>query len=113
MRPTEEITLSREYIARDPRTGLPIAVAKPRKSVKKAKVETGPWVALSDDDVFSMLRGQTDSASVRWKDETISLGTKYDIRALGPFHAARRHQAHRFLTESLESDTPETRIDAL
>ena len=57
MRPTEEITLSREYIARDPRTGLPIAVAKQRKSVKKAKVETGPWVALSDDDVFSLLEG--------------------------------------------------------
>ena len=113
MRPTEEITLSREYIARDPRTGLPIAVAKPRKSVKKAKVETGPWVALSDDDVFSMLRGQTDSASVRWKDETISLGLKYAIRALGRFHGVRVHQAHTFLLASLESDEAETRIAAL
>lgn len=113
MRPTEEITLSREYIARDPRTGLPIAVAKQRKSVKKAKVETGPWVALSDDDVFSLLEGKTDSVSVRWMDKTISLGITYAIRALGRFHGARVHQAHRFLLASLESDAPKTRIAGL
>lgn len=113
MRPTEEITLSREYIARDPRTGLPIAVAKSRKSVKKAKVETGPWVALLDDDIFSLIEGKIDSASVRWKDKTILLGRENAIRALGRFHGARVHQAHSLLLATFESDAPELRIAAL
>ena len=73
MRPTEENVLSREYIARDPRTGLPIAVAKQRKSKKKVKAETGPWVALSDEDVLALARGEMQAASVRWKDKTLSL----------------------------------------
>ena len=113
MRPMEEITLSREYIARDPRTGLPIAVAKQRKSVKKMKVESGPWVTLSDEEVFSLLKGEIETASVRWKDQTISLGRVYAIRALGRFHGVRVHQAHSLLIACLESDVVEDRIAAL
>ena len=70
-------------------------------------------MALSDDDVFSLLEGKTDSVSVRWMDKTISLGITYAIRALGRFHGARVHQAHRFLLASLESDAPKTRIAGL
>jgi hypothetical protein len=113
MRRMEETTLSREYIARDPRTGLPIAVAKQRKSVKKMKVETGPWVALSDEEIFSLLNGEIKTASVRWKDQTISLGRVYAIRALGRFHGIRVHQAHSLLIACLESDVVEDRIAAL
>jgi len=113
MRPMEEITLSREYIARDPRTGLPIAVAKQRKSVKKMKVESGPWVTLSDEEVFSLLKGETETVSVRWKDQTISLGRINAIRALGRFHGIRVHQAHSLLIACLESDVVEDRIAAL
>jgi len=113
MRPTEEITLSREYVARDPRTGLPIAFAKKPKSVKKMKIETGPWVALSDNDVFALLKGEIQTASVRWKDQTISLERTYAIRALGRFHGVRVHQAHSFLLACLESDAVEDRVAAL
>ena len=113
MRPTEEITLSREYVARDPRTGLPITFEKKRKSVKKMKIETGPWVALSDDDVFALLKGEIQTASLRWKDQTISLGRTYAIRALGRFHGVRVHQAHSLLLACLESDAVEDRVAAL
>jgi len=113
MRPTERITLSREYIARDPRTGLPIAVAKQRKSVKKMKVESGPWIALTDDDVFSLLQGKIETASVRWKDKTISLDRVYAIRALGRFHGVRVHQAHSLLLTCLESDAAGDRVAGL
>ena len=113
MRPTEENTLSREYVARDPRTGLPITFEKKRKSVKKMAVEKGPWVALSDEDVFALLKGDIETASVRWKDETISHGRTFGIRALGRFHGVRVHQAHSLLLACLESDTVEDRVAAL
>lgn len=113
MRPTEENTLSREYIARDPRTGLPIAVAKRRKSAKKMKVETGPWVALSDEEVFSLLNNEISTAAVRWKDQTINLDRTYALRALGRFHGVRVHQAHSLLLAGLESDEASERVASL
>ena len=113
MRLTEEDCMSREYIARDPRTGLPIAVAKQRKSKKKIKTETGPWVALSDADVLSLSSGEIEEASVRWKDRTVQLNRTHAIRALGRFHGARIHQAHTFLLQGLESDDAEIRVAAL
>jgi len=105
--------LSREYIARDPRTGLPIAVAKRRKSAKKIKVEKGPWVALSDEEVFSLLKGEISTASVRWKDKNVNLDRTYAIRALGRFHGVRVHQAHSLLLEGLESDEVAERVASL
>jgi len=113
MRPLEERNLSREYIARDPRTGLPIAVAKRRKSAKKIKVEKGPWVALSDEEVFSLLKGEISTASVRWKDKNVNLDRTYAIRALGRFHGVRVHQAHSLLLEGLESDEVAERVASL
>jgi len=113
MRPMEERNLSREYIARDPRTGLPIAVAKRRKSAKKIKVEKGPWVALSDEEVFSLLQGEISTASVRWKDQNVNLDRTYAIRALGRFHGVRVHQAHSLLLEGLESDEVAERVASL
>ncbi|HJL97450.1 MAG TPA: hypothetical protein QF401_04790 [Candidatus Poseidoniaceae archaeon] len=105
--------MSREYIARDPRTGLPIAVAKRRKSAKKIKVEKGPWVALSDEEVFSLLKGEISTASVRWKDKNVNLDRTYAIRALGRFHGVRVHQAHSLLLEGLESDEVAERVASL
>jgi len=113
MRPTEESNLSREYVARDPRTGLPIAVAKQRKSVKKMKVETGPWVALLDEDIFALIKGQIETASIRWKDQTLSLGRVNAIRALGRFHGVRVQQAHSLLLACFESDSADDRVAAL
>ena len=105
--------MSREYIARDPRTGLPIAVAKRRKSAKKVKVETGPWVALSDEEVFSLLNNEISTAAVRWKDQTINLDRTYALRALGRFHGVRVHQAHSLLLAGLESDEASERVASL
>ncbi len=113
MRPTEEIHLSREYIARDPRTGLPIAVSKKRKSKKKMKTESGPWVALSDDDVLALARGEIGTVPIRWKDQTLSMDQTHAIRALGRFHGARIHQAHSLLLQGLESDAADIRVASL
>ncbi|MDA8690179.1 hypothetical protein N9M86_03740, partial [Euryarchaeota archaeon] len=65
--------MSREYIARDPRTGLPIHVAKPRKSSRKIEKKTGPWVSLSDHDVFSLLNKESESAVIRWDSRSVTL----------------------------------------
>lgn len=113
MRPLEELSLSREYVARDPRTGLPIRVAKTRKSAKKLKAKSGPWVSLSDNDVFALLKNEIDSATIRWNSRSVTLHSVDAIRALGRFHGARIHQAHGLLLQCLESDDAEMRTAAL
>ena len=113
MRLTEENGLSREYVARDPRTGLPIAVAKRQKTAKKVKVETGPWSSLTDEEVLGLARGELSTASVRWMDKTVHLGRTDAIKALGRFHGMRVHQAHSLLLSGLESDDPEIRSASL
>lgn len=105
--------MSREYIARDPRTGLPIKVAKPRKSSKKIEKKTGPWVSLSDHDVFSLLNKESESAVIRWDSRSVTLHRVDALRALGRFHGARIHQAHTLLLKYLESDDAEERVAAL
>jgi hypothetical protein len=105
--------MSREYIARDPRTGLPINVAKPRKAAQKVKTQTGPWVSLTDHDVFALLNKETDSAVIRWDSRSMTLSRIDALRALGRFHGARIHQAHALLLQYLESDVAEECVAAL
>ena len=105
--------MSREYIARDPRTGLPIKVAKTRKSSRKIEKKTGPWVSLSDHDVFSLLNQESDSAVIRWDSRSVTLYRVDALRALGRFHGARIHQAHSLLLKYLESEFAEERVAAL
>lgn len=105
--------MSREYIARDPRTGLPIKVAKTRKSSRKIEKKTGPWVSLSDHDVFSLLNQESDSAVIRWDSRSVTLYRVDALRALGRFHGARIHQAHSLLLKYLESELAEERVAAL
>lgn len=105
--------MSREYIARDPRTGLPIKVAKTRKSSRKIEKKTGPWVSLSDHDVFSLLNKESDSAVIRWDSRSVTLHRVDALRALGRFHGARIHQAHSLLLKYLESELAEERVAAL
>jgi hypothetical protein len=77
------------------------------------KVETGPWVALSDEEVFSLLNNEISTAAVRWKDQTINLDRTYALRALGRFHGVRVHQAHSLLLAGLESDEASERVASL
>jgi|TARA_B100001094_G_scaffold320771_1_gene367494 hypothetical protein len=105
--------MTREYIARDPRTGLPIAVTKQRKSKKKIKTTSGPWTALSEHEVFALLNNEIETATIRWNSNSLDLRRVDALRALGRFHGARIHQAHSLLLRYLESDVAAERVAAL
>lgn len=105
--------MTREYVARDPRTGLPIAVTKQRKSTKKIKTESGPWTALTDHDVFALLNKEIETTTIRWNSKSVILTRVDALRALGRFHGVRIHQAHTLLLNHLESDVVGERVAAL
>ena len=66
--------MAREYIARDPRTGRPLNVAKPKRVDKTIVSETGPWVSIADADVFPLARGEIDHVVTRYLDENHTHG---------------------------------------
>ena len=50
--------MAKDYVARDPRTGLPIATGRqPRKKGTKKQV-TGPWQECSRKDILALANGE-------------------------------------------------------
>ena len=62
-------TMSREYIARDPRTGRPINVGSNRRQRKKRQVREGPWMAIPPQAVIPLATGELKEYKVGWKEK--------------------------------------------
>jgi len=109
------LDLSRDYIARDPRTGLPINVGTKKKSKKKAlkKTESGPWQGLRKQDIIPLAKGEIGSAKSVWTDRDYQLTQVDGVRALQLLKGFASKEAHKVLLISLESDNPAIRIAAL
>jgi hypothetical protein len=105
--------MSREYIARDPRTGLPIEVGTKIRKEKKVKTETGPWMILTEQEILQLFEGEVESVVKRWKNENHTLTLAHAVRALGKFQSHRVRVSYPLLMQSFESDDPEVRIAAL
>jgi hypothetical protein len=105
--------MSREFVARDPRTGRPIFSGKEVSSRKKIKIESGPYQVLPPQVVIPLATGQIESYRVSYMEEYHHLGQLDGIRALSNLSGALAHQGHAILLESLISQQDEVRIAAL
>ena len=78
------LKLSRDYIARDPRTGLPINVGSGKKTKTKAttKTERGPWQGLRKQDIIPLAKGEIESAKSVWTERDYHLTQVDGVRAL-------------------------------
>jgi hypothetical protein len=109
------LDLSREYIARDPRTGLPLNVGNKKKSRKKVlqKTETGPWQGLRKQDIIPLAKGDIKTAKSVWTDKDYQLTQADGVRALQMLKGFASKEAHKVLLVSFENDDPAIRIAAL
>lgn len=109
------LNLSRDYIARDPRTGLPINVGSKKKPERKANIkkETGPWQGLRKQDIIPLAKGEIESAKSAWTDRDYQLTQVDGVRALQMLKGFASKEAHKVLITSLQSDNPAIRIAAL
>ena len=109
------LDLSRKYIARDPRTGLPLNVGNKKKSKKKAltKTETGPWQGLRKQDIIPLAKGDIKTAKSVWTDKDYQLTQVDGVKALQLLKGFASKEAHKVLLVSFESDNPAIRIAAL
>lgn len=105
--------MTREYIARDPRTGRPIEMNRRPKVEKKIKSETGPWVNLSQSEILQLFDGTVDSIPKRWMNATHSLTLVDAVRALGKFQGHHVQKSYPLLMQSFESEDPAIRVASL
>jgi len=106
----------KEYIARDPKTGLPLAFGKRGISgpIDEAyRAPNGPWDAIKNYDIISLCDGAIQALEVRWK-ETPQLVTRTDaIRALPRIMRDEPELVHEQLISALSDIKPEVRVSAL
>ena len=105
--------MSREYIARDPRTGRPINVGGGRGRKKKVTADQGPHVALPPQVVIPLATGEIENYRVSWKEKDHYLVRNDGIKALANLSGKLAYDGHQILIESLMDSDPEVRIAAL
>ena len=107
------IAMSREYIARDPRTGRPINVGGGRRQSKKREIRDGPWMALPPQAVIPLATGQIESYKVAWKEKDHEMNNLDGIRGLSNLGGSMAREAHKVLIDCLMDDDPMVRVAAL
>ena len=105
--------MAKKYIARDPRTGKPIQVAKSVTLDASYEPLKGPWMALHPDDIMSLAEGSLAERSVRWKTTTMTMTRKDGVRGLSHVPKHMIGPAHKLLLLAFEDDNPDIRIAAL
>ena len=105
--------MSREYIARDPRTGRPINVGSSRRRSKKREVREGPWMAIPPQAVIPLATGQIETYKVGWKEKDHHMSRLDGIKALSNLAGKMAHEGHRILLDCLMDDDPKIRVAGL
>jgi len=111
--PPRIVAMAREYIARDPKTGNPINVGSGYRKKKKKPTEIGPWMALPNDAVIPLAKGEIETYRVSWKDRVHHLGKLDAIKALSKLSGMMAHMGHGLLLDLLMDSDPNIRSAAL
>ncbi len=105
--------MSKEYIARDPRTGKPLNVSRSKSKKQYIETEQGPWMAIKDFDIVPFAKGEIAPYTVSWRSKDYTLTRKDAIIALTRIKGVNSPQAHAALLMGLEDDDEEIRVAAL
>lgn len=111
------ISMPREYIARDPRTGKRIGGAKKggKRSTGFAALspDSGPWQRLEILDILPLATGKSEKIEIMTDGKRWFLGRIDAIKALSRVGERDAGAAYEALVDALEDDFPDVRIAAL
>ena len=105
--------MTREYIARDPRTGKPLNVGKSKSKKQYIEAQEGPWLAIKDSDIVPLANGAISQYEVSWRSKKYELTREDGIIGLTRIKGHRAVEAHAALLMALEDDSPSIRVSAL
>ncbi len=107
--------MTRDYVARDPRTGKRISTGKKAKHIQKAafSAPNGPWKSLLPEQIRDLLERRESSVEVRYMDERHLLNRFDAIRGMPGLPRKDDQYVHRIILEGLCSRSAEERIACL
>ena len=107
--------MTRDYVARDPRTGKRISTGKRAKHVQKAAFSApeGPWKSLLPEQIRDLLDRKVSSVEVRHMDERHLLDRFDAIRGMPSLPRKDDEYVHRMVLDGLCSRSAEERIACL
>lgn len=111
---SQRVTMSKRYIARDPRTGKPIqtGVSKARNEVTYEPTK-GPWMALTHEEVMRLAEGEVEFQEVHWMGQAHRLERPEGVRGLSSVRHGLIRPAHGLLLNALADNEPKVRIAGL
>jgi hypothetical protein len=109
--------MPREYIARDPRTGKRIGVAKKRgkkgSGFAALLPDDGPWQRLEISEILPLATGESEKVEILIDGNRWMLGRIDAIKALSKVGEREAENAYEALVDALEDNFPDVRIAAL
>jgi len=106
-------TMVREYIARDPRTGLPISTGRRQSRKINKKERIGPWLECTRQEIHELSTGQKEQLTVNWNGGRHTLSRVDGVQGLGRLKGVWADRAHASLLLALESSDATVRVAAL
>ena len=105
--------MTKEYVARDPRTGKPLNVTKSRRKKQYIESPEGPWLAIQDTDIIPLANGEITNYEVSWRSKTYNLKREDGIIGLTRIKGKNSECAHMSLLKALEDDSPTVKVSGL
>ena len=105
--------MTKEYVARDPRTGKPLNVTKSRRKKQYIESPEGPWLAIQDADIIPLANGEITDYEVSWRSKTYNLKREDGIVGLTRIKGKNSDNAHMSLLKALEDDSPTVKVSGL
>ena len=109
--------MSREYIARNPKTGATInrksKGIKTKRDFSALSPPSGPWQEIPELEILSLAKGQEDKFEIKRDKGNWILGRIDAIKALYKVPTFQLNEAHDALIDALDDDFPDARIAGL
>ena len=107
--------MSRDYVARDPRTGEKISLGKKRHSMILAasRAPQGPWNSLLPNQIRQLLEREVSTVEVRWMDKRVLLNRLDALRAITSLPRDEDDYIHSTIINGLCSRSAQERIASL
>ena len=101
--------MTRDYIARDPRTGKPLNVGRSKSKKQYIEAQEGPWLAINEPDIIPLANGNINDYNVSWRSKQYVLTREDGILGLTRLKGHKAMEAHTSLLKALEDDNPSVR----
>ncbi len=111
------INVTRDYIARDPRTGKAIQrfnQSYQDEDIRALLPQAGPWQRIPIQDILALASGRVKKIELPINEGRGGFAGRIDaIKALNRVMESDIDKAHKILLEALDDDYPDVRIAAL